>query len=529
MCLGVNDEAIVTKAPSLRRAAGQVRQVDSAGRELLQDRNQASGLIRSLINDQRCSIVAGRRRNTLAGDQHKPRLIVFVVGDVGGDHRETVDIGGKTRGECHDVISVAFTDDASRIDGAVGRSNLGVGKTLAEKTMTLRSGHRDGVDRRHLIEFHTWATEQAVFDVDHDLSGDDQFVIESQGILREVDHTLDRVFDGHEAHLDLAPVDGVQHIGGRPVCDVLGVGEIVQGHERLVGECPEGAEEPDTSRHSGQGSAASQTTRRTIADVAAKTAATKSAHPCHDERVDESTLRSLMDDVRTGATTPDDAIKQLRRLPFADIEGASIDHHRHLRQGMPEAVYGPGKRPEQCVAIVGELLTNGTGPVLLTRADEEQRVACTTAHGGSIEEGRALLWRAPTANRAANVVIVTAGTSDLPVANEAALTLRAYGLASSVVADVGVAGLHRLLARLDQITSADAVIVIAGMEGALASVVGGLTGAPVVAVPTSVGYGAALDGVTALLAMHASCASGVTVVGIDNGFGAACAIARILP
>ena len=126
-------------------------------------------------------------------------------------------------------------------------------------------------------------------------------------------------------------------------------------------------------------------------------------------------------------------------------------------------------------------------------------------------------------------MIVTAGTSDLPVANEAALTLRAYGLASSVVADVGVAGLHRLLARLDEITSADAVIVIAGMEGALASVVGGLTGAPVVAVPTSVGYGAALDGVTALLAMHASCASGVTVVGIDNGFGAACAIARIMP
>lgn len=236
-----------------------------------------------------------------------------------------------------------------------------------------------------------------------------------------------------------------------------------------------------------------------------------------------------MDDVRTGATSPDDAIKQLRRLPFADIEGASIDHHRHLRQGMPEAVYGPGKLPEQCVAIVGELLTNGTGPVLLTRADEQQHVACTKAHSGSIEEGRALLWRAPTANPTANVVIVTAGTSDLPVANEAAITLRAYGLASSIVADVGVAGLHRLLARLDEITSADAVIVIAGMEGALASVVGGLTGAPVVAVPTSVGYGAALDGVTALLAMHASCASGVTVVGIDNGFGAACAIARILP
>jgi len=221
-------------------------------------------------------------------------------------------------------------------------------------------------------------------------------------------------------------------------------------------------------------------------------------------------------------------MKQLRRLPFADIEGASVDHHRHLRQGLPEAVYGPGKQPKQCAAIVGELLTNGTGPVLLTRADKEQRAACTEIHGGATEEGRTLLWRAPIGKLSANVVIVTAGTSDLPVATEAALTLQAYGLQPSVVPDVGVAGLHRLLARLDEITSAEAVIVIAGMEGALASVVGGLTGAPVVAVPTSVGYGAAFEGVTALLAMHASCASGVTVVGIDNGFGAACAVARIL-
>jgi len=128
----------------------------------------------------------------------------------------------------------------------------------------------------------------------------------------------------------------------------------------------------------------------------------------------------------------------------------------------------------------------------------------------------------------AKVAIVTAGTSDIPVADEAALTMRAYGIEPTVVTDVGVAGLHRLLARLDELTDADALIVIAGMEGALASVLGGLTGAPVVAVPTSVGYGSGLDGVTALLAMHASCASGVTVVGIDNGFGAAAAVARIL-
>ena len=243
--------------------------------------------------------------------------------------------------------------------------------------------------------------------------------------------------------------------------------------------------------------------------------------------MDELSLRALLDDVQTGATTPDDAVATLRRLPFTDVDGASVDHHRHLRQGMPEAIYGPGKHPEQCVAIVDELLSHGTGPVLLTRTDAAHRHACVAAHGPADEASGSLLWRAPLPTRAANVMVVTAGTSDLTVAHEAELALRAHGFDPTVVADVGVAGLHRLLARLDEITAADAVIVVAGMEGALASVNGGLTGAPVVAVPTSLGYGAGLDGVTALLAMHASCASGVTVVGIDNGFGAACAIARM--
>jgi pyridinium-3,5-biscarboxylic acid mononucleotide synthase len=250
--------------------------------------------------------------------------------------------------------------------------------------------------------------------------------------------------------------------------------------------------------------------------------------PCHDEGVDESSLRALVDGVRSGSVSPDDAVARLRRLPFTDVAGASVDHHRHLRQGMPEAVYGPGKTPRHCVEIVGELLAHGNGPVLLTRADAEQRTACIEAHGPAIEASRSLLWRSPEVMSAANVAVVTAGTSDLPVADEAVLTLRAYGVEPHLFVDVGVAGLHRLLARLDEITAADALVVIAGMEGALASVIGGLTGAPVVAVPTSVGYGSGLDGVTALLAMHASCASGVTVVGIDNGFGAACAIARIL-
>lgn len=245
--------------------------------------------------------------------------------------------------------------------------------------------------------------------------------------------------------------------------------------------------------------------------------------------MDEATLRHLLDRVRDGSLSPDEAVDTLRRLPFGEVEGALVDHHRHLRQGMPEAIYGPGKRPEHCVKIVGELLGHGTGPVLLTRADDAQRAACVDEHGTpDAEVAGSLLWRAPTAHRDERIVVVTAGTSDLAVAEEAALTLRAHGFDPDVVADVGVAGLHRLLARLDAITAADAVIVVAGMEGALASVVGGVTAAPVVAVPTSVGYGSGLDGVTALLAMHASCASGVTVVGIDNGFGAAVAVARML-
>jgi NCAIR mutase (PurE)-related protein len=179
------------------------------------------------------------------------------------------------------------------------------------------------------------------------------------------------------------------------------------------------------------------------------------------------------------------------------------------------------------VDIVGELLAHGSGPVLLTRTDEAQRAACIEAHGAAMEASRSLLWRRPDTLVTAKIAVVTAGTSDIAVADEAVLTLRAYGFDPSIVTDVGVAGLHRLLARLDDLTDADALIVVAGMEGALASVLGGLTGAPVVAVPTSVGYGSGLDGVTALLAMHASCASGVTVVGIDNGFGAASAIARM--
>jgi NCAIR mutase (PurE)-related protein len=244
--------------------------------------------------------------------------------------------------------------------------------------------------------------------------------------------------------------------------------------------------------------------------------------------MDESALRQLLDDVRTGATTADDAMAKLRRLPFADLGFARVDHHRGLRQRVPEAVYGPGKSPEQCAAIVAELLDAPAGPVLLTRANDAQIEAALAQNPGGRRVDTTVAWR-EAAVRPGRIPVITAGTADLPVARECVITLEALGWRPQLLADCGVAGVHRLLASIDELDGADAVVVVAGMEGALASVVGGITPAPVVAVPTSVGYGAALEGVTALLAMLSSCAAGVSVVGIDNGFGAACAVARLLP
>jgi NCAIR mutase (PurE)-related protein len=246
--------------------------------------------------------------------------------------------------------------------------------------------------------------------------------------------------------------------------------------------------------------------------------------------VDEPTLRRILTDVRSGVLSPDEAVSRLRRLPFTDLGFARVDHHRALRQGLAEAVYGPGKTPEQCAAIVAELLAEpGDHPVLLTRVTPEQAaVALARNPGGDHHaEARLVAWR-PQPPRPGRVLVVTAGTADLPVAAECAAVLRAHGIDPAVLVDVGVAGVHRLATSLDELVEADAVVVVAGMEGALASLVGGLTGAPVVAVPTSAGYGAGLEGVTALLAMLSSCASGLTVVGIDNGYGAACAVLRLL-
>lgn len=244
--------------------------------------------------------------------------------------------------------------------------------------------------------------------------------------------------------------------------------------------------------------------------------------------MDEPALRQLLDDVRAGTLSADDAVARLRRLPFADLGFARVDHHRALRQGVAEAVYAPGKTAEHCAAIVAELLAEPHGgPVLLTRATDEQTVAALERSPGGMRTDTTVAWRA-AARRPGRILVITAGTADLPVAREAVATLNAYGFSPNLVADCGVAGVHRLLATADELAEADAVIVVAGMEGALASLVGGIAACPVVAVPTSVGYGAALEGVTALLAMLATCAAGVTVVGIDNGFGAACAVARLL-
>ncbi|MFD9738189.1 nickel pincer cofactor biosynthesis protein LarB [Umezawaea sp. NPDC059074] len=211
-----------------------------------------------------------------------------------------------------------------------------------------------------------------------------------------------------------------------------------------------------------------------------------------------------------------------------DLGFARVDVDREARQGLPEVVYGSGKTPGQVVEIVRTLLRHNDGPVLVTRVDASVATSVLRAvPSGEYDSGaRLLVWR-PAAPTGFSVVVAAAGTADRPVAHEAAAVATAVGIGVTTVTDVGVAGLHRLLAEQDRLRAADTVIVVAGMEGALASAVGGLVACPVVAVPTSTGYGAGLEGVTALLAMHASCAAGITVVNIDSGFGAAMAAFRL--
>ena len=221
-----------------------------------------------------------------------------------------------------------------------------------------------------------------------------------------------------------------------------------------------------------------------------------------------NSLTALLTQVRDGSISVADAALQLREAPFEDLGYARVDHHRRLRQGAAEVIYGAGKTPEQIAGIVDSLQRSGQKTVLITRMKPEA--------AAYLQERAALTYDA-----ASRIGIVgTGGTSDIPVAEEAALTAEVLGNRVVRLYDVGVAGLHRLLASLDELMGARAIIAIAGMEGALASVIGGLVDCPVIAVPTSVGYGASFGGVAALLSMLNSCASGVSVVNIDNGFGA---------
>ena len=246
--------------------------------------------------------------------------------------------------------------------------------------------------------------------------------------------------------------------------------------------------------------------------------------------MDEQKLRALLAAVREGKVDVEGAAKQLRDLPFTDLGYAMVDHHRALRQGYPEVILGQGKTTEQIVAIAERIAARGEG-FLVTRADEAARAALAAGFSGlAINELGRCVYLAPSepAPRGrGTILIVTAGTSDLPVAEEAAVTATALGNDVDRLTDVGVAGIHRVLSGAASLTRAAVVIVVAGMDGALPSVVGGLVSTPVIAVPTSVGYGASFGGVAALLAALNSCASGVTVVNIDNGFGAAVAASRI--
>jgi len=238
--------------------------------------------------------------------------------------------------------------------------------------------------------------------------------------------------------------------------------------------------------------------------------------------MNQEQLRELLESVRSGAVGVDAALERVRHLPFEDIGFAKVDHHRALRHGMPEVILAEGKTPGQVAEIAGRLLAR-TPNVLITRADEAV-ASCVRAAQPEAEYfplSRALrVWRDRTIHGKGKIAVVSAGTSDIPVAEEAQITAEVAGNQVETIYDIGVAGIHRLMNNRERLMEARVVVVCAGMEGALPSVVGGLVSCPVIAVPTSVGYGASFHGLAALLGMLNSCASNVTVVNIDNGFGA---------
>ena len=235
-----------------------------------------------------------------------------------------------------------------------------------------------------------------------------------------------------------------------------------------------------------------------------------------------SDIKNLLEGVQNGSVSVEDALLKIKKQPFEDLGYAKVDLHRKARQGAAEVIYGAGKTPEQIIGIVRSLQKAETNTILITRIDEEKAKAVSVEIPFDYrkEAKIGIVGKLPEPDGIGTIVVATGGTSDIPVAEEAALTAEALGNKVTRLYDVGVAGLHRTLAHLDEIMTASVIIAIAGMEGAHASVIGGLADCPVIAVPTSVGYGASFNGLSALLSMLNSCASGVSVVNIDNGFGA---------
>jgi NCAIR mutase (PurE)-related protein len=235
-----------------------------------------------------------------------------------------------------------------------------------------------------------------------------------------------------------------------------------------------------------------------------------------------SDIRNILEGVSDGTVSIDEALLKLKMKPFEDIGYAKVDMHRKLRQGAAEVIYGADKTPEQIIGIADAMLKNGQKTILITRLSAEAAGIVSAAHPLQYHQDArcGVIGEIPAPSGIGKIVVATGGTSDIPVAEEAALTAEVHGNEVVRLYDVGVAGLHRTLAHLDEIMSARVIVAIAGMEGALASVIGGLADCPVIAVPTSVGYGASFNGLSALLSMLNSCASGVSVVNIDNGFGA---------
>ena len=285
--------------------------------------------------------------------------------------------------------------------------------------------------------------------------------------------------------------------------------------------------------------------RQRLCDVTEDVIEDRQMSENYNKNITDMDIRTMLNGVKTGGISVDDAVLELKKKPFEDIDFAKVDLHRSLRQGTGEVIYGAGKTAEQIIAIADTLKKNGQEHILITRVSPEKASAISQLTKHNIESDLTeyqieldksvqlenfkyyeeahvcIIGGKSEPNGIGTVLVITGGTSDIPVAEEAAVTAEFLGNKTKRLYDVGVAGLHRLLSHLDEIMSASVIIAIAGMEGALASVVGGLADCPVIAVPTSIGYGASFGGVSALLSMLNSCASGVSVVNIDNGFGAA--------